>query len=120
MKYIYGVLIFFFLINSSLFSQENSKRNIIDKDQENYENDVFKKEFGEVEEDSTDVARKLYDRIPEKIPDWVFSTFEIENSTRIVSYSDPNMDQTAAIAQAILRAKAMYAIMNYNTVEKFQ
>ncbi|NOQ25301.1 MAG: hypothetical protein GQ564_08055 [Bacteroidales bacterium] len=115
MRYILGTAFLILVLNSSLFSQEENTYNRIDKDKEKYEENVFNKEFGD-KDDDYDAARKLYDRIPEKLPDWVFAPIEINNTTRIVAYSDPNMKKEEAYAQAILRAKAMYALMNFSTV----
>lgn len=92
----------------SLAQEDNTK--LIDYDKEKYEENVFNKEFGE-EDDTTDAIRKLYDRIPEKLPDWVFSPVKLRESSRIVGYSDPNMAKEEAYQQALLRAKAMYALL---------
>ena len=58
----------------------------------------------------------MYDRIPEKLPDWVFKPVEFGNPIRIVGFSDPNMDKEEAFEQAVLRAKAMFALLNYSTI----
>jgi len=115
MKYISGIIFFFLVFSFSAFSQVESKSNIIDKDKDKFEENAFNKEFGD-SNDTTDQARKRYDKIPEKLPDWIFSPLDLQNSTRIVAYSDPNMVKEEAYEQAILRAKAMYAIMKYCTV----
>ncbi|MCB2197119.1 MAG: hypothetical protein KQH79_14760 [Bacteroidetes bacterium] len=103
------VLLTTIIIGSYSNAQEDNTK-LIDYDKENYEENVFNKEFDE-EEDTTDAIRRLYDRIPEKLPDWVFHPVELGESSRIVGYSDPNMEKEEAYKQAILRAKAMYALL---------
>ncbi len=102
------------LIGSYTYAQEDNTK-LIDYDKENYEENVFNKEFDE-QQDTTEAASKLYDRIPEKLPDWVFHSVELEESARIVGYSDPNMKKDEAFQQAILRAKAIYALLKLSNV----
>lgn len=115
MKYIFGTVIFLLLLNLSAFSQNEIQRNLIDQDKKNYEEKVYNKEFDESQE-LTDSDRKLYDRIPAKLPDWAFNPIDLSNSVRIVGYSDPNMTKEDAYNQAILRAKAMYALIKLSAV----
>lgn len=90
---------------------QNTKINLIDKDKEKYEQNVFNKQFGE-QEDSAAAYRNLYDKIPEKLPDWVFIQADLGKSLKIVAFSDPNMQKEEALAQAIHRAKALYGLLN--------
>ncbi|MDA3952291.1 MAG: hypothetical protein PF485_01495 [Bacteroidales bacterium] len=115
MKHILEATLFFLTINLSLFSQGESNSNLIDKDKKIYEESVFNKEFDE-DEDTSDIAWKLYERIPEKLPNWVFSPIDINKSDRIIACSDPNMIKKEAFKQAVLRAKAMFALMKYSSV----
>ncbi len=101
-----------FIGSSSILAQE-TKRNLIDEDKDKFEQDVFNKELGE-DDDTTDQARKLYDKIPDQLPSWVLNT-EI-SSNRVVAFSDPNMEKKDAFEQATLRAKAIFAIMNLSMV----
>jgi len=114
MKHFVIVVISCFFINTATRAQEN-KSELIDEDKNRYEENVFDKHFGE-DADTLDSDRKLYDRIPEKLPDWVFHPVTLEFPVRIVGYSDPNMNKEEAYQQAILRAKAIYAILNLATV----
>ncbi|MCD4832548.1 MAG: hypothetical protein K8R31_02035 [Bacteroidales bacterium] len=115
MKHIIAVVFSLFFLSFSLYSQEESKSNIIDKDKKKYEENVFNQAFDEYS-DTTDSKRKLYDRIPEKLPDWVFTPIDLSSTTKIVGISDPNMEKKEAYKQAVLRAKAMYALMKFSTV----
>jgi len=115
MKYLFTLLSALLFGTSLLCAQETNTRQLIDEDKKNYEENVFNKEFGEYE-DSVQAQRKMYDRIPEKLPDWVFNPVDFSNPIRVVGFSDPNMDKEEAYEQAILRAKAMFAMMNYATV----
>lgn len=108
------VLLATFLISLYANAQEDNTK-LIDYDKEHYEENVFNKEFGE-EQDTTDAVKKLYDRIPEKLPEWVFHPVELGETARIVGYSDPNMEREEAYKQAILRAKAMYALFKLSNV----
>jgi hypothetical protein len=100
-------------VSSVLISAQETTRNLIDKDKEKFEGEVFNKELGE-EDDTTNQARKLFDKIPDKLPDWVLTSNL--NSSRVIAFSDPNMSKEAAYEQAVLRAKAIFAIMNLSMV----
>lgn len=114
MKQFSAIVIAFLLGNFSLLAQVNTTSTLIDNDKDHYEENVFNKEFGE---DNNSVnARKLYDKIPEKLPDWVFNPIVFGDSVKVVGYSDPNMEKEDAYKQAVLRAKAIYAIMKCSTV----
>jgi hypothetical protein len=115
MKYLFTLLSALLIGTSLLFGQETNTRQLIDEDKKNYEENVFNKEFGEYE-DSIDAKRKMYDRIPEKLPNWVFNPVDFSNPIRVVGFSDPNMDKEQAYEQAIIRAKAMFAMMNYASI----
>jgi len=101
------------LISFSLVAQENTQ--LIDQDKERFEKNVFNKEFGD-EEDTIDVERKLLDKIPEKLPDWVFQPIVKSEKIRVVGFSDPNMDKNLAYQQAVMRAKAIYALLDLSLV----
>jgi len=109
MKRLYYVVIAFLLGFAS--QAQNTKTNLIDKDKEKYEQDVFNKQFDE-QQDSAAAYRNLYDRIPEELPDWVFIPADLGKSLKIVSFSDPNMEKEEAVRQAIHRAKALYGLLN--------
>jgi len=98
------------IVNFVLSAQENTSK-VIDQDQEKYEGKVFNKEFHEYE-DTLDAERKLYDRIPEKLPGWVFNPIQIAEKIQVVGFSDPNMEKQQAYKQATMRAKAIYALLN--------
>ncbi len=115
MKYLLAFMTILLIGNSFLFAQETNSSQLIDEDKKNYEENVFNKEFGEYQ-DTTDAERKLYERIPEKLPDWVFNPVDFSNPMRVVGFSDPNMEKEEAFEQAVLRAKAMFAMMNYSTI----
>ncbi len=115
MRNIVSLFALIFLFNSILLAQETTKSKLIDKDKKKYEKKVFDKEFGEPE-DTTNAQRKLYDKIPDKLPDWVFNVPEIGSKVKVIGISDPNMPKDEAYAQAILRAKAMFALLNYSTI----
>ncbi|MBU8891997.1 MAG: hypothetical protein KOO66_04415 [Bacteroidales bacterium] len=115
MKYFAVLITILFFSNSILPAQETTSSNLIDKDKKNYEENVFNQEFDEYQ-DTTNAKRNLYDRIPEKLPDWVFNPVDFSNPARVVAYSDPNMEKDEAFKQAILRAKAIFALMNYSTI----
>jgi len=115
MKYFISVLTVILICKSMAFSQEESKSDIIDADKKKYEQNVFNKEFGE-HEDTVEAQRKMYDRIPEKLPEWVFSPIQIGEKIKVVGFSDPNMEKNEAFELAILRAKAMYVLLNSATI----
>lgn len=116
MRFISMIVIVFLGFYSVPYAQEN-KSKLIDEDKKKFEEDVFNKQFGEVEElDSAELRRKLYDKIPEKLPDWSLLPITTNEKTRIVGFSDPNMDKELAIEQAVLRAKAMYALLKMTSV----
>lgn len=102
------------IVNIFLFAQENTSK-LIDQDQEKYKENVFNKEFDEYE-DTLDTERKLYDRIPEKLPNWVFYPIQIGQKVQVVGFSDPNMEKEHAYQQATLRAKAIFALLNLSAV----
>ncbi len=103
------LLVLLILISAGVFSQE-----IIDKDKERYEKNVFDKAFGD-NKDSLNY-RKRYDLIPEKLPDWFFPVIQNTTSAEIIGVSDPGMEWKEAKKQAQLRALALYAIINSSTV----
>ena len=115
MKHLATLITILLFGNSFLFAQNTSTTKLIDDDKKKYEENVFNQEFDEYQ-DTTNATRKLYDRIPEKLPDWVFKPVEFGNPIRIVGFSDPNMDKEEAFEQAVLRAKAMFALLNYSTI----
>lgn len=115
MKYLAAIITVLLISNSFLPAQNTSSTKLIDEDKDKYEENVFSQEFDEYE-NTTDAERKLYDRIPEKLPDWVFKPVEFGNVNRIVGFSDPNMDKKEAFEQAVLRAKAIFAFLNYSTI----
>ncbi|MFC2103783.1 hypothetical protein ACFLS4_00335 [Bacteroidota bacterium] len=114
MKYSINIFTFLFIINTFLLGQEPTSK-LIDDDKKTYEENVFKEEFDEYV-DTADLERKLYDRIPEKLPDWALSPIDFYNPIRIVGYSDPNMTREEAINQAVLRAKSIFALMKFSTI----
>lgn len=114
MKRISLFAVLFLMAFSLIFAQESTSK-LIDTDKEHYEKDVFNKELGDVD-DTLNAARKLYDRIPEKLPDWVFNPIVIGDKIQVVGLSDPNMDKNQAYEQAVLRAKAIYAIFTLSAV----
>ncbi|MFC2152573.1 hypothetical protein ACFLSE_08605 [Bacteroidota bacterium] len=114
MKYSINIFVFLFFLNTFLSAQEPTSK-LIDEDKKTYEENVFNEEFDEYL-DTADLERKLYDRIPEKLPDWALNIGEFNNPVRIVGYSDPNMTKEDAIEQATLRAKAMFALLKFNTI----
>ncbi|MFC2096451.1 hypothetical protein ACFLQ3_01980 [Bacteroidota bacterium] len=101
------------LICSVFLMAQETTSNLIDEDKDKFEEDVFNKEFGD-DLDTADLTRKLLDKIPDKLPDWVLGFYN--NQNRIIAFSDPNMDKKDAYQQAILRAKAIFALMNYSTI----
>ncbi|MFO7842599.1 MAG: hypothetical protein R6V16_02210 [Bacteroidales bacterium] len=103
------LLVLLILISAGVFSQE-----IIDKDKERYEKNVFDKAFGD-NKDSLNY-RKKYDLIPEQLPDWFFPVIQNTTSAEIIGVSDPGMEWKEAKKQAQLRALALYAIINSSTV----
>lgn len=115
MKNLITVIFLILFTNTQIYSQNESKSKIIDQDKEKYEVNVFNQEFDEYQ-DTIDAERKLYDRIPEKLPDWVFNPVESGKNIKFVGFSDPNMEKNEAFEQAMLRAKAMFALMNYSTI----
>ena len=107
------LLVSFLLILTTGFSQE-TKTQIIDKDKENYETNVFDKAFGDVNDSLNN--RKRYDLIPEQLPDWFFPVIQNTTPAEIIGISDPGMDWDEGKKQAQLRALALYAIFNSSTV----
>lgn len=114
MKYFIGV-IFFSMLYFIASSQNEANTNLIDQDKGNYEQKVFNKEFNNSQE-TTESDREMYDRIPEKLPGWVFNPIDFNNSARIVGFSDPNMSKEEAYKQAALRAKAIYALFKLSSI----
>lgn len=114
MKNLIFIINLLILIALQTKGQQNDNLNHIDKEKQNYEDKVFNKEFGE-DDDTSNLERKLLDRIPEKLPNWLFENSH-NNAIRIIAFSDPNLDKKRAFEQAILRAKAIFALFNYCTV----
>ncbi|PLX10230.1 MAG: hypothetical protein C0597_17135 [Marinilabiliales bacterium] len=112
---VFSVLIILISFNLRLFAQENETK-LIDEDKKKFEENVFNKEFNEGHEDTVDAVRKLYDKIPDKLPDWVFNPINNGDEIYMVGFSDPNMTRELAYQQAILRAKAIYALLNLSKV----
>ena len=116
MRFISIMVIVFLGFSSVLYAQENQSI-LIDEDKKKFEEDVFDRNFGEDKYvDSAELRRKLYDKIPEKLPDWSLVPVTSNGKTKIVGFSDPNMEKELATKQAILRAKAMYALLNMTSV----
>ena len=115
MKHVFVLLLVLLFGSVTSFSQAVNTSKVIDEDKERYEKDVFNKEFDEYG-DTTDSQQKLYDRIPEKLPEWVFNPIQKGETIRVVGFSDPNMEKNQAFELAVLRAKAMYAIFNLSVV----
>lgn len=113
MKYAKIILPIVFCIHITGYAQNDIKSKLIDNDKEVYEDNVFNKEFNDTK-DTINQDQKLYDKIPEKLPDWVFQPYTNNGSFRIVGFSDPNMDKEDAYEQAILRAKALFVLFNYS------
>ena len=111
MKYASIILIVIFCFHLTVYSQVETTTKLIDNDKETYENNVFNKEFQD-KNDTLSLDKKLYDKIPEKLPEWVFQPYTHNGSYRIVGFSDPNMDKEEAFKQAILRAKALLGLFN--------
>lgn len=103
----------FLLISTGVFSQKN-KTEIIDKDKENYEQNVFDKAFGNIKDSLN--YRKKYDLIPEQLPDWYFPAIKKTSPPEIIGISDPGMEWNDAKKQAQLRALALYAMINSSAV----
>ncbi|OFX88126.1 MAG: hypothetical protein A2W99_10740 [Bacteroidetes bacterium GWF2_33_16] len=99
----------------SLQAQENRKNRLksADEDKAKYEKDVFNKELGEKSEKQD--PQRLYDLIPENLPAWFFDPIMV-NPIRIIGISDPGMKREDAYSQALLRAKAIYALINHSTI----
>jgi hypothetical protein len=114
MKYSTSLLAIFLIFCSTVLAQ-NKKSDLIDKDKSTFENNVFNKQFDETQ-DTTDANRKLYDLIPEQLPDWVFDIPELDHQIKVVGFSDPNMKKDEAVKQAVLRAKALFALLKYSAV----
>lgn len=114
MKYFINLFILFFAFSITLLAQEDTRK-LIDEDKDKYETDVFNKEFVE-DEDSLTLQSRLYDRIPEKLPDWVFEPIVVGSKTKVVGFSDPGMEKNDALQLATIRAKAIYAIFNSSKV----
>lgn len=116
MKYVTITVLALLAFNTILFAQENTSK-LIDEDKKKFEENVFNEEFDEKEDvDSVELERKLFDKIPDKLPNWVFTPHIISDKIRIVGFSDPNMGKELAIKQAILRAKAMFVILNLSNI----
>jgi len=103
------LLVLLILISAGGFSQE-----IIDKDKENYEKNVFDKAFEEINDSLN--YQKRYDLIPEQLPDWFFPVIQNTTPVEIIGVSDPDMEWEKAKNQAELRALAFYAIIHSSTV----
>lgn len=106
----------FFIIFSVFIQAQNNKKDkagIPGEDKTKYEENVFNKELGEESEKRNN--QRLYDLIPEKLPDWFFEPISL-NPVRIVGVSDPGLGREDAYNQAFLRAKAIYALINYSTI----
>jgi hypothetical protein len=114
MKY----LIFILLISACTLSlnAQNTKKNrskSADEDKAKYEKDVFNKEFEEKSENQN--PQRLYDLIPENLPSWFFDPITV-NPFRIIGISDPGLERKDAYKQAVLRAKAIFALVNQSTI----
>jgi len=109
MKTIQFIFLAIFIAN--VCQAQNTNTNLIDRDKEKYEKGVFNKQFNE-QSDTSEAYLKLYDRIPDELPSWVFTPAEFGKSIKIVAFSDPNMQKQEAIQQAIHRSKAIYALLN--------
>ncbi|MCG8411207.1 MAG: hypothetical protein MI739_07980 [Bacteroidales bacterium] len=105
MKYILTFLLAFRV--SLLFSQETE---IIQQNYKIYETNIFDKEFLNTN-DSIDLTKVLYDKIPENLPDWIFNY--TKDPKKVIGISDPNMDRIKAFDLAIFRAKAIYTLLNH-------
>ncbi|HKL09758.1 MAG TPA: hypothetical protein VJ896_13365 [Bacteroidales bacterium] len=103
------LLVLLILISAGGFSQE-----IIDKDKENYEKNVFDKAFEEINDSLN--YQKRYDLIPEQLPDWFFPVIQNITPAEVIGVSDPGMEWEEAKKQAELRALALYAIIHSSTV----
>lgn len=115
MKHFVAIAISCLFISVVTTAQENTSK-LIDQDKDKYEENIFNKQFGE-NTDTVNSDQRLFDRIPEKLPDCIFQTSSSsEGSIRIIGYSDPNMEKEEAYQQAILRAKAIYALLRSATV----
>jgi len=113
MKRFYYIIIILLIGYTS--QAQNTKTQLIDKDKDKYEKNVFNNQFNQ-QIDSIAEYRKLHDRIPEQLPDWVFIPADFGKSLKIVAFSDPNMEKNEAIQQAIHRAKAIYVLLNKSVV----
>ena len=114
MKYLlFIILIVFSSLSLSAQEQRKPRTKKIHDDKTRYENEVFNKEF---DKDSDNQNKQLlYDRIPEQLPDWFFEPLLV-NPVRVVGISDPGMERAEALNQAVMRAKAIYALVNYSVV----
>lgn len=102
------------ILISIVVSSQETKTEIIDKDKEKYEENVFDKAFGDINDSLN--YRKRYDFIPEKLPEWIFHSTEGGQSFEIIGISDPGMEWSNAKKQAELRAIALFALMNSCTI----
>ncbi|MDX9696575.1 MAG: hypothetical protein RBT49_12355, partial [Bacteroidales bacterium] len=114
MKYLlFIILIVFSSLSLSAQEQRKPRTKKIHDDKTHYENEVFNKEF---DKDSDNQNKQLlYDRIPEQLPDWFFEPLLV-NPVRVVGISDPGMEKADALNQAVMRAKAIYALVNFCVV----
>ncbi|MFO7827495.1 MAG: hypothetical protein R6V23_02630 [Bacteroidales bacterium] len=103
------LLVFMILIPVGVFSQE-TKSDIIDKDKENYEENIFNKAFEKINDSLKKQNR--YDYIPEKLPEWCLQVINADFPFEIIGISDPGMEWSDAKKQAELRAIALLALMN--------
>lgn len=114
MKYYFLIVVLF--ISFLQVDAQNTRRNrgkSTDDDKSKYEKEVFNKEMGE-EQDKQNHQRML-DLIPEKLPNWFFNPVSI-NPYRFIGISDPGLNRDEAYKQAIIRAKAMYALINFTVL----
>ncbi|MGE0088461.1 MAG: hypothetical protein AB7S50_03190 [Bacteroidales bacterium] len=114
MKYLFFIiLIFITSLNVNAQEQRKPRSKKVHDDKTRYENEVFNKEFDKDFESQN--KQLLYDRIPEQLPDWFFEPILVD-PVRVVGISDPGMEKADAINQAVMRAKAIYALVNYSVV----
>jgi len=111
----YLIILLLVILSLSVQAQENrkSKSTSTDQDKTKYEENVFNKELGEYKEKQD--KQRQFDLIPENLPDWFFEPISL-NPVRIVGISDPGLTREDAYNQAILRAKAVYALINFSSV----
>lgn len=111
----YLIILLFVILSLFVQAQENRKSNSTstDQDKTKYEENVFNKELGE--NDVKQDKQRQFDLIPEKLPDWFFEPILL-NPVRIIGISDPGLEKAEAYNQAIIRAKAIYALINFSSV----